>query len=263
MTSIPSWLDPQDAIDSDIWVKMDDETEGSTPDICWVMNAATRKRGLFKPDRYGETESYNEYVASKIAFFLDIPCAKIEVGFLFGKFGCISHDCNNERRHRTSNGDSLFRCDALFNNKRSDTNGVIYDSPLEISFMGLIPYVSKETEIDLIKMMFLDCIMFNPDRHGGNFSFYINRCRAISGLMPLYDHGLCMRSDLRDVSLFPYEGRFEPSFAELFRRINADYPEFVSMMMKRVQSDEFNGLLNKLECACFIQGRIKKFVDLM
>jgi len=259
------WLADEDKIDPAMWVKLDDEIEGSTPDMCWVKNTANGARALFKPDNVIEKSevAYREYVTSKIAKFLEIPCAKIEVGELFGKFGCLSYDCNTERRHRISDGDSLYRCDTLFNNKRSDTNNVVYDSPVELSFKVLCQYITKETESDLLKMMFLDCLVLNPDRHGGNYSFYINRQRAISGLMALYDHGLCMRSDLRDVSLFPYEGRLEMTFAELFKSISSDYPGFAVSMMEKVKSDGFKLLLTELNCYEFIQNRIDKFDTIM
>jgi len=259
MTDTPRWLGEQDIIVPAFWMKTDDEIEGSTLDICWVKNIETRKRALFKPDPVDNDAAYREYVTYKVAAFLGISCATIEVGSLLGRFGCISYDCNTERRHRISDGDSLYRCDKLFNDKKSDSNNTIYDSPIEISFRGLLPYVTKDTEIDLVKMMFLDCLMLNPDRHGGNYSFYINKQRAISGLMPLYDHGLCMRADLRDVSLFPYEGRTEPSFIDLFRSIRKDYPEFINGMMSKVFSADFAVLLKKLECYDFIMGRANRF----
>jgi len=80
--------------------------------------------------------------------------------------------------------------------------------------------------------------------------------------MALYDHGLCMRNDLRDVSLFAYEGRIEPPFSELFRSICADYPEFVANMIGKVANDEFKFLLKRLECFDFIQERINAFIDI-
>jgi len=258
-----AWLDDGDAIKRMEWERTEDEIDGSTPDMCWVRSTATRKRALFKPDTLDVDGAYREYATYKVAKHLGIASAKIEVGTLFGKFGCISYDCNIERRHRVADGDSLYRCDTLFNNKRTDTNDIVYDSPIELSFTALRQYITHDTEMELLNMMFLDCLMLNPDRHGGNYSFYINRNRAISGLMALYDHGLCMRGDLRDVSLFPYEGRFEPSFHVLFNSMALDYPDYIASMLEKVKTDDFTLLLKKLGCVDFILNRISRFEDNM
>ena len=254
-----AWADSGDSIKSDEWELLDDETIGSTPDIVWVRNAKTGKKALFKPNSRGKNEAYSEYAVSKIAQFLNISCAKIEVGELFGQHGCISYDCSDEKRYRVADGYSLYRCDLLFNNSRKDSKNREYDSGIEISFKGLLPYVSEETEIDLVKMMFLDCLVQNSDRHPGNYSFFINFQRALCGLMPLYDHGHSLFESYRDISLFPYEGFMEVPFDSLYRLLVQNHSEIVNGLLDKMKTVEAKELLDKLGCYDFVWKRIEKF----
>jgi len=258
-----AWLHENDVINKLDWVKTDDEVDGSTPNICWVKNITNGKRALFKPDTFGDIQAYREYATFRIARFLEIPSAQIEVGLLFDKFGCLSYDCNLERRHRASDAESLYRCDTLFNNAKSDSVNRVYDSPLELSFSSLCQYITDDTKNELIRMMFLDCLVLNTDRHGGNYGFFINKHRAISGLMPLYDHGLCMRADLRDVSLFPYSGIQESSFIELFSNLVKEHLSVVEPLLNKIQSDDFKSLVSDLKCSEFILDRVDRFCNLV
>jgi hypothetical protein len=261
MTKV-NWLDFGDIIKSYEWELIDDETIGSTPDICWVRNVKTGKKALFKPNSHGKNEAYCEYAASKIAGFLNIACARIEVGELFFKYGCLSYDCSDEKRYRIADGYSLFRCDLLFNNFQKDSKDQEYKNGLEISFKGLLPYISKQTEVELIKMMFLDCLIKNSDRHPGNYSFYINFQRVLCGLMPLYDHGHSLFESYRDISLFPYEGFAELPFDDLYRLLIKNHSEIVNDLLDKMKTAEAKELLIKLECYEFIWERLKNFQTL-
>jgi hypothetical protein len=65
------WLKDEDIINQDVWKKIDDEIEGSTPNMCWVINIINGAKALFKPDSLIEKSdiAYREYVTSKIAKF--------------------------------------------------------------------------------------------------------------------------------------------------------------------------------------------------
>jgi len=254
-----AWLDPEDVIKSSEWEILDEETVGSTPDMCWVKNKITGKKALFKPNTHGKNEAYSEYAASKIAAFLFIKCARIEVGELFGKHGCLSYDCSDEKRYRVADGYSLHRCDVLFNNSRIDSINREYKNGIEISFKGLLPYISGEVEIDLVKMMFLDCLLKNSDRHPGNYSFYINFQRGLCGLMPLYDHGHSLFESYRDISLFPYEGFTELPFERLYKLLIDNHYDVIENLLNKIKTAEAKELLSKLQCYDFINERLEKF----
>ena len=254
-------LDKRDIFTEELFQPLDEEVEGTTPDMCWVQNVDTGEYFLFKPNTFGGNESYNEYVAYNLATRLGISCARVMVGEMFGKVGCLSHRMDGTLRYRVSDGYSLHRCDQLFNNEKPDSDGLVYDSNVELSFKGLLPYVSEETATSLIRMMFLDCIIKNCDRHPGNYSFYINWQRIICQLAPLYDHGLSLGSASRDTSLFPYEGMGELSFKDLFSVLRENHIEIVGPLLERLLGDNFSELLKKLWCEQFILDRLEFLGD--
>jgi hypothetical protein len=256
-----SWLKPDDIIITDDWVILDDEIDGTTQGRFWVKNKRTGGRALFKPENDRLRQAHVEYAVSCLGIGIGIRCARVQVGEIDGAFGCLSFDETFSKRHRISDGDSLYRCDSFFNNKKSDTNKKIYDSPAEISFKGLLPYISKETERDLFNMLYLDCIISNCDRHGGNYSFLITPHRVIGGLVDLYDHGLSLWNSLRDVSLFPYEGHFELSFKETYKLLCRDYWDWVVEFNNKLDSDEIISLMNEVECYDFMREQKSKIFN--
>jgi hypothetical protein len=188
-----SWWEETDWISSDEWEFTSYETRGTTPGMRWVMNTVTKDSGLFKPESRRKQSTYNEYAASKIAEVLKIPSAKVLVGKLFDLPGCISMDVRKGYSESIIIADSLLRFGELLNLKESRGEKMVYGSPVEMSFQGLLPYLSVEAELGLVKMMFFDCITGNPGRHESNYMFSVDNRRTISGLLPLYDHGLCFQ----------------------------------------------------------------------
>ena len=252
------WLDTAEIICSDEWTIIDEEIDGSTPDRFWVKNKKQGIKALFKPDNMQLPQAHVEYAVSKLGRALGIQCAKIKIGEFDGSFGCLSFSETFSKRHRISDGYSLYRCDSFFNNKKSDSNQKIYDNPVEISFKGLLPYISSETERSLFNMLYLDCIISNCDRHGGNYSFLITPNRVIGGLVDLYDHGLSLWNSLRDISLFPYDGLLELPFKEIYASLNRDYPEWVFEFETKLAADEVIQLMKTLECYDFICAQLNK-----
>ena len=262
------WWNDEDWIDPSQWMVSCIEVMGTTHDMCWVMNTVTGESGLFKPESHWRKSAYCEYAASKIAQSLNIPSAKVIVGDFRGKPGCISFDVRKGCADRVVTGDALYNCGNLVNFEESKGSAVAYGRPDELSFLGLLPFLQRGAEISLVQMMFFDCITRNSGRHPSNFSFAIDSRPAISGLLPLYDHGWCIQENrfMRGGSAFGYYGpsSFHRSFPfdSLYECMLRDYPELIETMVEKAYSSEFKETTEKLECYGFIMRRIESFQKL-
>ena len=259
-----SWWDEQDWIDPAQWVMSGVEVMGTTPGMCWVTNIVTKDRGLFKPESRWRRSAYGEYGASKLAAILEIPCAKVIVGELFGGGGCISFDVSRTSEYRVLVGSDLYLCGGLLNLEQSQVGDLVYDDPDEMSFLGLRPYLPANAETDMVRMMFFDCVTMNGGRHSDNYSFEVDARCAIRGMLPLYDHGWCFQEHrfMGRGSSFPYFGRRGFLFEDLYVNIKRDYPELVAALASKARSDEFRETATKLEIYDFITQRVDEFESL-
>ncbi|MCL1912554.1 MAG: hypothetical protein FWG10_01395 [Eubacteriaceae bacterium] len=261
------WWHEKDWLDPNQWVMSGVEVSGTTGNMCWVMNTVTGDSGLFKPESQWRRSAYSEYAASKIAEALEIPSAKILVGKLFGASGCISLDVRKGCSDHVLTCGSLLRCGGLLNRKKSDGNEMVYDNPGEMSFQGLLPYLPPDAELGMAKMMFFDAVIKNSGRHGSNFMFAIDHRRAISGFLPLYDHGNALQQGVsrwgrgrREGSAFAYHGyasmRQTFPFDDLYACLRRDYPALVGSLVAKLRSGGFREATAKLECYDFIIERL-------
>ncbi|MCL2631847.1 MAG: hypothetical protein FWD45_01990 [Coriobacteriia bacterium] len=274
-----SWWNDNDWIDPDKWVMSGVEVVGTTQDMCWVINIETGDTGLFKPETQWRRSAYAEYAASKVAEELGVPSAKILVGELFEAGGCISMDVRKGFTDRVLSAGALGRCGGLYNRDKSRPGVPVYDNPRELSFQGLKPYLQPDAQENLIKMMFFDCVTRNGGRHESNLSFTVDGNRAISAMLPLYDHGWAIQDRGRGGgrggggrggrgggSSFAYVGqggfRANIPFEDLYTYMRRDYPELIDGMMAKAQSDQFRKTTTKLECYDFLIDRINAFADL-
>jgi hypothetical protein len=139
------WLDEKDRINPDEWVISGIEGTGTTQDMLMVANKMTKETGFFKSIRDlsfmsssrgfieqnnpSQEASYYEYAASNLADVLEIPCAKILVGELFGKTGCISLDIRKGYNSRIVTGKFLPTCGKLLNYKQSQAGAPVFFIP--------------------------------------------------------------------------------------------------------------------------------------
>ncbi|MCL1802194.1 MAG: hypothetical protein FWG30_00920 [Eubacteriaceae bacterium] len=291
-----SWWSESDWIDSEAWEFDEYEQRGTTPGMRWATNTLTGESGLFKPESYRKRSAYCEYAASKVAELLGIPSAKVLVGILANMPGCISLDVRSGYTDKIILADSLQWSGDLLKLRESSESERVYGRPSEMSFQGLLPFLTYEAELGLVKMMYFDCITDNPGRHESNYMFSIDSRGAINSLLPLFDHGLCFQeiSYLHDFctalgmdvgngrdefrgrgrgmrrgwfmfggSSFPYFGRggFGSSFPfdDLYGYIKNDYPELISYYSERIRSDEFRQGTASLGCYDFIMDKLDSF----
>ncbi|MCL2044966.1 MAG: hypothetical protein FWG88_01085 [Oscillospiraceae bacterium] len=279
-----NWWDDEDWIDPDEWTATVVEVVGTTYSMFWVTNKKTKERGLFKPESNWRRSAFNEYAASKIGNCLGVPCARLLVGNVFGGGGCISMDVRQGYSERILSGESLGRVGSLLNYEKSKDGKPVYDMPREMSFEGLLPFLPKEAELGMVKMMFFDSIIRNAGRHGSNFSFAIDDNRAITAFLPLYDQGNAVLEDTsssdyggrggrggrggwgrRRGSAFPYYGHggmHRPfPLEELNKCIKRDYPDLVRELVAKTRTEEFRTITTRLDCYELMMDRVNEFIN--
>lgn len=167
-------------------------TTGGTFAKCWV-----RENGIIKLVKRGSSgavnaglEPYSEYYSSQILDALELK--HVNYG-LTCKHGKLASKCELF----TSESYGLVPFSALSRNGNIGQIVNFYTSK------GLFDYVSS--------MFIADAIMFNEDRHLGNFGFIVdNTTYKIVNTAPLYDHNialLCyaMKDDFKDIHKYIHD----------------------------------------------------------
>ena len=269
-----SWWDENDWIEPEQWIASGVEVVGTTYSMFWVINILTKEKGLFKPESNWRRSAFSEYAASKIGGALGIPCARLYVGNAFGGGGCISMDVRQGYSEHVLSGDALGRCGGLLNLEKSKEGMDVHDLPNEFSFQGLRPYLPKEVEHSLVRMLFFDSIIRNSGRHGSNFSFAIDERRGIKALLPLYDQGNAVLEEMssrggsrgwgrRRGSAFPYYGHggMRRLFAleEMNECLRRDYPDIIADLVEKSKGAQFKKVTTALECYETLAERVSEF----
>lgn len=76
----------------------------------------------------------------------------------------------------------------------------------------LIPEIFK----DFLKMVFVDCICANIDRHGFNCKFILDHMGQIKGLYPLYDNEMSFVNSISNTSFIGIDQSKVYTFAEIY-----------------------------------------------
>jgi hypothetical protein len=93
----------------------------------------------------------------------------------------------------------------------------------------------------LIDMLFLDCLISNRDRHGGNWEVILDpETRSPLDIAPLFDHGASLYNgfyDYLDRSLVLWGDEMdgiEPLHFDMFAKLHARYPERIRELVRIV-----------------------------
>ncbi|MBR3544319.1 MAG: hypothetical protein IKN82_11595 [Treponema sp.] len=124
---------------------------------------------LYKASSQKGNESEREVSASKILDCFNVPHVKYEMAKKDGKFVC---KCKNMNISNSSRVDSI-------------------DFEIWTSKKGLDFFVeTKKLDSEMFyKMIVVDYLLANSDRHGGNWGFYMNnKTGQLVGMHPLFDH---------------------------------------------------------------------------
>ena len=158
--------------DSLEWSKSPDFTTDGIMEKCWISHNGIPH--LLKTDyAYGEVLCANELVYSKIAKMAGVN----SIDYYFGKI----------------KGTKYCECESFVTDAHTDFISAMQVKHSDFSLYGtdLLNYFEKTLGFSEIrKMVTLDCILHNTDRHEKNFGYLRNK----SGIQmaPLYDNGFCL-----------------------------------------------------------------------
>lgn len=145
------------------------------------------KTGTKLKNKFSTLEPVSEVIASEIIRKFNIECAvntlsKINLPKLNEEI------LVNISENFLEDGDGLISIRSILGNTSREN---LYDKVIEI-----IP----DFKVDIDRMIVMDFLINNIDRHLRNFSI-VNRGKEIIKFAPLYDHGLCLYADIQDFEL--------------------------------------------------------------
>ena len=164
-------------------------TSGNLPK-CWrridkklyLYKAGTDKKVLI--NRSGN-EPYSEYYVSKILDYLNIRHVKYDLEVFEGRLASVC-ECFCSLKYSY-----VPMCDVVKTSNYGELKSVIKQYGFESDFSDMI---------------LIDALTYNGDRHYNNFGFIKdNETNEFVSLAPLYDHGLCLFSNLSDYSISDVE----------------------------------------------------------
>ena len=195
---------------------------------CWDRledgNIYLIKRGN---ENFGEAgcEPYSEYYASQIA---EIICPK-----------AVKYDLLERENSRTGKSEVVSNC-KLFTSEKTGylpfvriTDRIYQDAEIERT------YEAYGYGDEFHRMLVLDAIILNTDRHQGNHGFLIdNDTQKIVGAAPVFDHNQSLLSDLNNTR---FMSEYEEKLTCKFPRIGVD---FISSAKQVLTDDIISDLKN-------------------
>ena len=128
-----------------------------------------------------QNRSVNELVVDVIASQMGIATAKYEPAHLYNVHGIISHDVRKSY-------EDLLTLDDLFNVSNYDTSMDFVDRAWDNSYITSYNADKKQIMFDLYKMLVLDALTMQEDRHAKNIFFIRNTQDNTIRLSPLIDN---------------------------------------------------------------------------
>jgi hypothetical protein len=178
---------------------------------------------------------------------LDVSCVKAELFEHCGKRGILSHDYKTQKRFRTCDAHCLHRSGEKISSKTLTPGGHIYTERIAPTFMGIREHVPEKCSLSMVKMIIIDYLTRNDDRHAGNFGFYINSSGFIYDMLPLYDHGMCFNYGGWDISLFKWDGNLESFHKEMLEKVASTYPLELGKVLYRAERPEFATIFEEFD----------------
>ena len=197
----------------DDWVEYTGASEGSGRSKKVWLISEEGKIGLFKFNKSPTTyENISEFIATKVANIIGIKSAYIELGTYNGKSGCMSYNILSKNEELLEGINLINRKypnydpEKLFDSKKKE-----YYS-LEMILNSIEDYVGLEQEF--IKIVFLDFLIGNTDRHQSNWGV-LQKDGKINGIAPIYDNGSSLCSYIPESKIIDYLERDKLKFKSL------------------------------------------------
>lgn len=194
------------------WEEYKGASEGSgRSEKVWLSSNNGLDIVLFKFNKTDQTtENVSELIAADIAICLGIENARIEIGTYQGRIGCASYRINKEC-------ESLIEGVRLINKYYPDYDErTLFDEgsqtyySLEMILRSLEEYNFKN---DFFKVILLDFIIGNSDRHQSNWAILSDG--EINRLCPIYDNGSSLCSYISEEEVDLYLGKDKVRFRAL------------------------------------------------
>lgn len=187
-----------DIMNFDLWTVYAGASEGSgRSEKEWIQKDG--QTGLFKyPKSPLTSEHISEKIASMLCELLNIPCARIDIGYFRDRIGSISYNIVNTEYQILLEGIWFistiykdFNPDTLFCEQSNKYYSISMIRPI-IKFAdnrNKQHNCFKSIRTDVLKMIVFDALIGNSDRHQSNWAFIYDRKRNILEFSPLYDNG--------------------------------------------------------------------------
>jgi len=237
----------------------EEQQETATKNKVWLINIITGEKALCKAD-YGEMkipESQAEAAVYEIGRALGISCAKteriniVDIDWLGYNLSISSNQMGIISYNFKTAGNIIYKPAAkIFGEKDLKT--------LLIEYPNL--------KIDLINMVFLDCLVNNSDRHGENWEVMCNpKTKRVLGIAELFDHAIALQNGNTDNlsrlywELPPkkYRDKLQTHY-EVFRGLCVNYREEIKTLLEKTACLAKAGKLDN-----FVLPRLKEMAKIM
>ena len=212
------------------------ELEGSTDGMQWV--SIGDKEGLFKP---GSSETEKCYYA--LSEYFDVPvCPTIDCEFE-GVKGFVSVSLENKRFKYVHIADYY-----------EQKTGRVYTSNLNSIKEILTPYT---LEI-LYNQMFLDAVMNQGDRHGGNIKVVLGLDKSLISIYPMYDNCSALKSNIGDYTILQYNENCITHYDNLKMLYDS---QLCKDLFEKYKNVEFDNIVSKFTFGDYLIERKNKYLN--
>ena len=220
----------------DNWKIYDGFSPGSGRSEKIWLQSQEDKVGVFKfpkTDSRGNvssTEYISEHIASRIGDILDVPTARIDIGYRGGRIGCMSYLIGSIE-------EGVNYITRSFPSYDSDT---LYASDSDQYYcLGMIVDAVGDTLEDcwFIPMLLFDFLIGNSDRHQSNWAIQNTKMDEYT-LCPLYDNGSSLCSYIQEEDVKKYLGRDMFRFEALVKSKSRSCIRIDGKMKKQPRHEE-------------------------
>lgn len=206
----------------DQWQDWDGASEGSgRSEKKWLFNNDTNEIGLFKfPKSTKTTEHVSEKLAVSIAEVIGIKCARVEIGTLESRIGCMSYLINVDGS-RIEEGVNLITASRPYYGQESLYDGEseeYYSIDMIEESIENLPLEEEQIwdiKKDIFKMQVFDALIGNTDRHQSNWALLHDQYNGSVSLSPLYDNGSSLCAYIQEEKIDSYLGKDDLRFRSL------------------------------------------------
>ena len=161
-----------------------------------------------RPNRDYSMETWSEIIVYEVGKLLGFDVLEYNFALRNGKAGCISKNMVNPANEALVEGDSIL---VGYDSSYSPADKSMYDRYTFNFVMSALEYCGlKEYQADFIKMLVLDAVFGNSDRHQSNWGFIEHfildgrRVKVEKHFSPIYDSGCCLGREFSEEQILTY-----------------------------------------------------------